>query len=112
MITVKYVSTVGLFRKRLIFKVFVDITLSTFNFANMSSGLSGVHWQQTGHGWVTSASIPYIVCATGQCHVSSCQIRNIVARHVSKVKGRYGNIDENSNFAYFGMIKQLKHILQ
>ena len=28
-------------------KAFIDITLSTFNFANMSLGLSGVHWQQT-----------------------------------------------------------------
>ena len=28
-------------------KVFVDITLSTFNFANVSRGLYGVHWQQT-----------------------------------------------------------------
>ena len=27
-------------------KVFIDITLSTFNFANVSQGLSGVHWQQ------------------------------------------------------------------
>ena len=28
-------------------KEFVDVTLSTFNFANVSHGLSGVHWQQT-----------------------------------------------------------------
>ena len=28
-------------------KVFIDMTLSTFNFANVSNGLSGVHWQQT-----------------------------------------------------------------
>ena len=28
-------------------KVFVDITLSTFYFANVSHGLSSVHWQQT-----------------------------------------------------------------
>ena len=28
-------------------KVFVDITLSKFNFAYVSHGLSGVHWQQT-----------------------------------------------------------------
>ena len=28
-------------------KVFVDITLSTFNFGNVSHGLSAVHWQQT-----------------------------------------------------------------
>ena len=28
-------------------KVFVDITPSIFNIANMSHGLSGVHWQQT-----------------------------------------------------------------
>ena len=27
-------------------KVFVDIALSTFNFPNVSYGLSGVHWQQ------------------------------------------------------------------
>ena len=26
-------------------KVFVDITLSTFNFANVSHGLSGIQWQ-------------------------------------------------------------------
>ena len=28
-------------------RVFVDIALSTFNFANVSHGLSGVHWQHT-----------------------------------------------------------------
>ena len=28
-------------------KVFVDISLSTFNFANVCLGLSIVHWQQT-----------------------------------------------------------------
>ena len=28
-------------------EVFVDITPSTFNIANVSRGLSGVHWQQT-----------------------------------------------------------------
>ena len=28
-------------------KVFVDISLSTLSFANVSHGLSGVHWQQT-----------------------------------------------------------------
>ena len=28
-------------------KVFVDITLSTFNFAKVSHGLSSVHWLQT-----------------------------------------------------------------
>ena len=28
-------------------KLFVDITLSTFNFAKVLHGLSGVHWQQT-----------------------------------------------------------------
>ena len=28
-------------------QVFIDITLSTFHFANVSHGLSGVHWQQT-----------------------------------------------------------------
>ena len=28
-------------------KVFVDITLPTFNFANVSHGLSGVDWQRT-----------------------------------------------------------------
>ena len=28
-------------------KLFVDITLSTFNFANVSRCLSVVHWQQT-----------------------------------------------------------------
>ena len=28
-------------------KVFVDITQSTFYFANVSHGLSDVHWQQT-----------------------------------------------------------------
>ena len=28
-------------------EVFVDITLSTFNIANVSLGLSGVHCQQT-----------------------------------------------------------------
>ena len=27
-------------------KAFVDITLSTFSFANVSHGVSGVHWQQ------------------------------------------------------------------
>ena len=26
-------------------EVFVDVTLSRFNFANVSQGLSGVHWQ-------------------------------------------------------------------
>ena len=28
-------------------KVFVDISISTFNVANVSHGLSGVPWQQT-----------------------------------------------------------------
>ena len=28
-------------------KVFVDITQSAFNFANVSHGSSGVHWQHT-----------------------------------------------------------------
>ena len=28
-------------------KVFVDITLSTFNFPDVSRELSAVHWQQT-----------------------------------------------------------------
>ena len=28
-------------------KIFVDIALSTFNFANVSHGLSCFHWQQT-----------------------------------------------------------------
>ena len=28
-------------------KVYVDITLSTFNFADVSQGLSDGHWQQT-----------------------------------------------------------------
>ena len=28
-------------------ELFVDITLSTFGIANVSQGLSGVHWQQT-----------------------------------------------------------------
>ena len=44
-------------------------------------------------------------------HVTSCQIRNIFARLISKVKGRYGNIDKYFNFAYFEMIQRLKHIL-
>ena len=34
------------------------------------------------------------------------------ARHVSNVKGRWGNIDKYVNFIYFEMIQQLKHILQ
>ena len=44
-------------------KVFVDITLSTFNFPNMSHELSGVHWQQSLYmalRLVLSASILYI----------------------------------------------------
>ena len=28
-------------------KAFVNITLSSFNFTNISLGLSGFHWQQT-----------------------------------------------------------------
>ena len=51
-------------------------------------------------------------CETRQSHVTSCQIRNIIVRHVSKVKGRYGNIDKYFNSAYFEIIQQLKHILQ
>ena len=43
--------------------------------------------------------------------VTSCQIRNIFARHFSKVKRRFGYIDKYLNFAYFEMIRQLKHIL-
>ena len=54
----------------------------------------------------------YGVCATRQSHVTSCQIRYIFARHVRKVKGRYGYIDKYLNFVNFEMIQQLKHILQ
>ena len=51
----------------------------------------------------------YSVCATHQSHVTSCQIRNIFAWHVSKVKGRYGNVDKYFSFTYFEMIQRLKH---
>ena len=45
MITVKYVLIIGSFLNR---KIYVpNITIFTFSFANVSSGLSGVHWQQT-----------------------------------------------------------------
>ena len=54
----------------------------------------------------------YRVCATRQSHDTSCHIRNIFARHVTKVKGKYENIVKYVNFTYFKMIKELKHILQ
>ena len=44
--------------------------------------------------------------------VTGCQIRNIFARHVSKDKGKHGNIYKYTNFVYFEMIQQLKQILQ
>ena len=46
MITVKHVESLDHFKTDEI-NVFVDISLSTFNFANVSYGLSGVQWQQT-----------------------------------------------------------------
>ena len=64
------------------------------------------------HGiWLAQATnlIVFVMC---QSHFTSCQIRNIFARHVSKVKVRYVNINKYSTFAYFEMIQQLKHILQ
>ena len=45
MITVKFVLIIGSFRIDEIY-VFVDITLCTFNFANVSNGLSSARWQQ------------------------------------------------------------------
>ena len=45
MITVKYIIIVDHFEIDEI-EVFVDITPSTIIIANMSRGLSGVHWQQ------------------------------------------------------------------
>ena len=46
MITVNLVLMVLSFE---IYKIelFVDITLSAINFANVSLGLSGIHWEQT-----------------------------------------------------------------
>ena len=46
MITVKLFSSLDHFEIDEI-EVFVDFTLSSFNIANMSLGLSGVHRQQT-----------------------------------------------------------------
>ena len=46
MISVKLVLIAGSFRIYDI-EVFVDIFLSTFNFANMWHTLSGIRWQQT-----------------------------------------------------------------
>ena len=46
MITVKYVLIVESLEIDDI-EVFIDITVSTFTFANVSHGLSGVRWQQT-----------------------------------------------------------------
>ena len=37
--------------------IFVDVTLSTFNFSYMSDGISGVHWQQTLYRWVRKLPI-------------------------------------------------------
>ena len=46
MITVKYVLIVPHFVIDEI-ELFIDITSSTFNISIISSGLSGIHWQQT-----------------------------------------------------------------
>ena len=43
-------------------QIFVDITLSTCNFSDLSLELYGVHWQPCGNSpyrWVSSASILY-----------------------------------------------------
>ena len=50
----------------------------------------------------------YSVSATRQSHVTSCQIRNIFARHVRKVKGRYGN---NGEYFNFSLIKKIFYII-
>ena len=55
-------------------KVFVDITLSTFDFPDVSRKLSGVHWQQIEYmGLVRQRPIRcFHLCCHHSFHVNDC----------------------------------------